>query len=173
MDNNTYPNFNYFLESVKFEEYDIFLIFTAERVTVRHWKLADRIESKEKPFFFIRAKTDYDPQQQQDAEIIENVRKELQDFDFSDHKMYVISNRHPDRLEFGKLMKDIAICLPATKKKCFNEHRTIKELIALDEFQKFLRGIQLMQLICTRNYTGYSQPFIMTIILSYNRQSIG
>ncbi|CAB3997456.1 interferon-inducible GTPase 5-like [Paramuricea clavata] len=143
----THPAFKRFLESVEIEKFDAFLFFTAREFNQWHSIFAKKVESSNKPFFLIRAKIDGDicPEEEIDeGKMIEEIKADLADnlkVHFCDgYKVYLISNKHPDKWEFYKLAKAIADSLPSPQKKCFNRiPKDLKELIVWQEFQSFLK----------------------------------
>ena len=63
-----------YCESVPFEKYDTYLIFAKDRFTANELKLAEKIRSTGKKFFFIRGKIDSDVESAQRANCIYSIK---------------------------------------------------------------------------------------------------
>ncbi|CAB4030585.1 interferon-inducible GTPase 5-like [Paramuricea clavata] len=146
IDQETFPAFQSFLEYVEIEKFDAFLIFTAEMFNKRHVILTKKIKSSNKPIFLIRTNIENhnhaeDPNEEKIfQEIKEGLVENLKEVHSDENKTYLISNNHPDKWDFEKLAKAIADSLPSPKKECFNKIPKIQNLIAMENFQNFLKG---------------------------------
>ena len=122
-----------YCESVAFDKYHTYLIFVKHRLTANDLKLAERIRSTGKKFFFIRAKIDQDIENarrtmqhlfDKDA-ILDKIRKNisqnlLERGLLKDEKeIFLISNQHPAEYEFGELTQAIVAILPQRQRENF------------------------------------------------------
>jgi GTPase Era involved in 16S rRNA processing len=150
MDAETFPAVRLFLEYVEIEKFDAFLIFTAEKLNKRHMILAKEIKSRNKPFFLVRTKIDNDDNAEKREEefneeaMLRELRasfaENLKEFLCDENDLYLISNHHPEKWDFLKLMTAITDALPSPQKVCFSKIPKIQKLIALENFQNFLQG---------------------------------
>ena len=112
-------------------KYHTYLIFVKDRLTADDLKLAKRIRSNGKKFFFIRTKID------QDVENTRRSRKQLFDKDATldrirknlsqnlierglledDKEIFLISNRYPAEYQFGELTQAILAILPQRQRE--------------------------------------------------------
>jgi len=131
------PNFpkDEYLENIKFDRYDCFIIHSATRFTENDLFLAQQIMDKGKKFYFVRNKIDQeliDPDEEEPTTLtndqimkkIEIIRKETlinlgKIFDQGVLKVYLISNliKNKDKFDFPMLLKDLLQELPETKKE--------------------------------------------------------
>ena len=113
------------------DEYDTYLIFAKDRLTADDLKLAERIRSTGKKFFFIRARID------QDVENARRSRKHLFDKDATLNKIrknisqnlieggllndekeiFLISNHFPTKYQFDELTQAILAILPQRQRE--------------------------------------------------------
>lgn len=165
-----YPDLETYCETVKLEKYDTFLIFSAGRFTENDLKLARKIRSVNKMFFFIRSKID------------ENVRAEKRKLSFNEDIMlndirrdcseklavlvediqyiFLISNHHPTKWDFVRLTEAIFNFLPLRQEESFNLSLGVLTSLIQDILQ---RKIQLLK---SRMWTVSSACFL-TGILSF------
>ena len=133
----THPSFDGDLEkyckNVPLDTYDTYLIFSKDRFTVNDLRLAERIRSTGKRFFFIRARID------QDVDSARRSRKHLFDenatldairrylsqnlierglLDDEQH-IFLISNHYPAKYQFGELTRAIVSILPQRQRESF------------------------------------------------------
>ena len=118
---------------VPLDTYDTYLIFAKDRFTADDLKLAERIRSTGKKFFFVRAKIDQDVENakcsmqlkfDKDAtlnkirnNISQNLRRRglLED----EKEIFLISNRYPTEYQFGELTQAIVAILPQRQRESF------------------------------------------------------
>ena len=133
----THPSFDGDLEkyckNVPLDKYHTYLIFSKDRFTVNDLRLAERIRSIGKRFFFIRARID------QDVDSARRSRKHLFDenatldairrylsqnlierglLDDEQH-IFLISNHYPAKYQFGELTLAIVSILPQRQQESF------------------------------------------------------
>ena len=107
--------------------YDIFLMFTASRFHEDDLCLAKKFEKMGKSVIFVRSKIDYDIQSERrkkrfdEAKMLEKVKEyiapNLQSFNFSTEKIFLISNYDPDKWDFDRLKKAILDELPPRQRE--------------------------------------------------------
>ena len=116
------------VESLNFEKYDVCLLFFADqKVTDRLLMFAKKSQSCKKPFFFVRSKIDAELRPPKkgvklnEDEIVERTRKKV--FDdvkkrmTAEHEIFLLSNDHPEKWDFVKLVKAVANALPDPQKR--------------------------------------------------------
>ena len=121
-----------YCKNVPLDEYDTYLIFAKDRLTADDLKLAERIRSTGKKFFFIRARID------QDVENARRSRKHFFDKDATLNKIrknisenliergllkdekeiFLISNHFPTKYQFDELTQAILAILPQRQREC-------------------------------------------------------
>jgi hypothetical protein len=128
------------------EKIDVFLIFTDGEFSHDHVQFAEEMKSKSKPIFFVRTKI-YDKSKDLESkektkleEIRSSLSKNLKDLGYDEGQIYLISNDHPDKSEFGELRNAIANSLPHPQEESFTNLPDIQHLIALERFQEFMKG---------------------------------
>ena len=122
-----------YCRNVPLDTYDTYLIFTNNRLTAEDLKLAERIRSTGKKFFFVRAKIDQDVENakcsmqlkfDKDAtlnkirnNISQNLRRRglLED----EKEIFLISNRYPAEYQFSELTQAIVAILPQRQRESF------------------------------------------------------
>ena len=115
-----------YCRNVPLDTYDTYLIFTNNRLTADDLKLAERIRSTGKKFFFVRAKIDQDVENAKckDAtlnkirnNISQNLRRRglLED----EKEIFLISNRYPAEYQFSELTQAIVAILPQRQRESF------------------------------------------------------
>ena len=122
-----YPDFQSFCEDVSIEIYDTFLIISATRFTENDLLLAKMIEAMRKSLFFVRSKIDNDTRSERrkkgfdESKVLEKVKnhcaKNLQSFNFSTEKIFLVSNHDPDKWDFDRLKKAILDELPSRQRE--------------------------------------------------------
>ena len=120
-----------YCKNLPLDEYDTYLIFAKDRLTADDLKLAERIRSTGKKFFFIRARID------QDVENAKRSRKHLFDKDATLNKIrknisknlieggllndekeiFLISNHFPTKYQFDELTQAILAILPQRQRE--------------------------------------------------------
>ena len=147
--------FQRYCESIKTEKFDVFLIFTYDDFSRKSVTVAKQIVLGNKPLFFVRTKFDNCnlPGEFNKKELLTTLRVSLSEhskvFDCSVYDIHLISNLNPYKWDFLKLVKAIADILPAPKRASFCKIPHVKELIALENFHSFLKGIMhsIMELL--------------------------
>ena len=147
------------VNSIQIEKFDAFLIFTAEEFSKKLLVFAKRISSSNKPLFLIRTKIDKGGETENESEDSneETLRRKLKErleensketeFNYPKHEIYLISNRHPEKWDFLNLVKNIGQTLPSPQKESFCKLSMMKNLDAWENFQNFLKGTTLYNLI--------------------------
>ena len=113
------PNFpvDRYCDQVGIDLYDAFLIFTDTRFRANDLKLAEKISSIDKTFFFIRTKIDENvcaekrskpPGSFNEKAMLEEIRadcsKNLRHLQSNTEGIFLISNHHPEKWEFCRLL---------------------------------------------------------------------
>ena len=133
----THPSFDGDLEkyckNVPLDTYDTYLIFSKDRFTVNDLRLAERIRSIGKRFFFIRARIDQDvdsarrsrKHQFDENATLDAIRRYLSQnlierglLDDEQH-IFLISNHYPAKYQFGELTQAIVSILPQRQQESF------------------------------------------------------
>ena len=121
------PNFpvDTYCDQVQIDKYHAFLIFTDTRFRENDLKLAEKISSIDKKFFFIRTKIDENVRAEKhkkrqgsfnEEAILELIRagcsENLGHLQSNTEDIFLISNYHPAKWEFDRLIKAILDVLP-------------------------------------------------------------
>ena len=120
-----------YCKNVPFDEYDTFLIFTKDRLTADDLKLAERIRSTGKKFFFIRARIDQDVDNARRSKqkffdkdaTLDKIRKKLwqslieRGLLEDDKEIFLISNHFPAEYQFDELTQAILAVLPQRQRE--------------------------------------------------------
>ena len=114
-----------YCDQVEIDKYHAFLIFTDTRFRENDFKLAEKISSIDKKFFFIRTKIDENvraekrskpPGSFNEKAMLEEIRadcsKNLGDLMSNKEDIFLISNYYPEKWEFDRLRKAILDVLP-------------------------------------------------------------
>ena len=116
------PNFpvDTYCDLVGIDQFDAFLIFTDTRFRANDLKLAEKISSIDKTFFFIRTKIDENvraerrskpPGSFNEEAMLEEIRadcsKNLRPLQSNTEGIFLISNHHPAKWEFTRLFQAI------------------------------------------------------------------
>ena len=122
-----YPDLKTYCEKVMLEKYDTFLIFTAGRFTENDLKLAEKIRSVEKKFFFIRTKIDDNVRAEKrkrnfdEESMLNKIRrdcsKNLVDLVEDIREIFLISNHETDKWDFVRLTEAIIDVLPVRQRE--------------------------------------------------------
>jgi hypothetical protein len=144
----TFPHLKEFLDYADVEEFDAFLILTAEKFDKRHLIFAKGVKSINKPVFFVRTKVDNNNPEEDEDECKEKTTvnelrmgfvEYLKKFDFTKDDIYMISNKQPVIWDFLKLVKALEAALPSQRGR-FTKIPMIMKLFALEKFHNFLQG---------------------------------
>ena len=122
-----------YCRNVPLDTYDTYLIFTNNRLTAEDLKLAERIRSTGKKFFFVRAKIDQDVENakcsmqlkfDKDAtlnKIRNNISQHLRRRGLleDEKEIFLISNRYPAEYQFSELTQAIVSILPQRQRESF------------------------------------------------------
>ena len=121
----TNPDLETYCKEVQFDKYHTFLIFSCTRFTKNDAMLAQEIRKQGKSFFFIRTKIDVDYKSEKrkksfdEANMLRDIRtdclKNLYDGGYnpiSGEDIFLISNHHPSKWDFDRLMHAILDALP-------------------------------------------------------------
>ena len=108
-----YPNMEAYCKKVKLEKYHAFLIFSANRFTENDLKLATKIKSIDRKFFFICTKIDENVRSEKrkgtfnEDEMLEEIRsyclENLVDQLRNEKDIFLISNHYPAKWDFKRL----------------------------------------------------------------------
>ena len=131
IDTPRYLDLAKYCRDVNLERYHLFLIFTAGRFNENDLKLARKIKSIGKNFFFVRTKIDIDVQAQkrkrsfnEDA-LLQKIRADysnnLGDLLNNQQDIFLISNHFPDKWDFSRLTSATLEALP----RCQRESLTL------------------------------------------------
>ena len=134
------------------EKFHAFLILTAGRFTQHDLELAQKIRSIKKKFFLIRTKIDQDLRSQQnkrrplkEEDMLQKIRSDCSEnlgnllSDVRD--IFLISNHHPDKWDFARLLQAILNALPTYQRETLV--LSLGNAVTNDIFQKkvqVLRG---------------------------------
>ena len=126
-----FPDLAKYCKDVNLERYHLFLIFTAGRFTENDLKLARKIKSIGKNFFFVRTKIDVDVQAQKRKRsfnkdtLLQEIRADcsnnLGDLLSNQQDIFLISNHFPGKWDFCRLTSAITEALP----RCQRESLTL------------------------------------------------
>ncbi|KAJ7387307.1 hypothetical protein OS493_004290 [Desmophyllum pertusum] len=126
-----YPDLETYCRKVQLERYSAFLVFTIDRFTENDQKLAKKIQSTDRSFFFIRAKIDQNVLAEkrkrsfnEDA-MLQKIRRysleNLVDEDGkqlgNEQKIFLISNHYPAKWDFPRLTQAILDALPSFQRE--------------------------------------------------------
>ena len=122
-----YPDVEAYCKQVNLEGYDWFLIFTAGRFTENDFKLARKIKSIGKDFFFVRTKIDVDVQAEKrkrsfdEEALLQQIRADclnnLGDLLSNQQDIFLISNHFPGKWDFSRLTTAILEALPRCQRE--------------------------------------------------------
>ena len=122
-----YPDLETYCEKVSLEKYNTFLIFTASRFTEHDLKLAKKVGSIEKKFFFICTKIDENIRAERrkrafsEGAMLEKIRcycsENLLDLLSNEQDIFLISNHYPAKWDFARLSLAILDALPAYQRE--------------------------------------------------------
>ena len=117
-----YPDVEAYCNQLNLERYDWFLIFTAGRFTENDLKLARKIKSIGKNFFFVRTKIDVDVQAEKrkrsfnEEALLQKIRADclnnLGDLLSNQQDIFLISNHFPSKCDFSRLTSATLEALP-------------------------------------------------------------
>ena len=117
-----YPDVEAYCSQVNLDGYDFLLIFTAGRFTENDLKLARKIKSIGKNFFFVRTKIDLDVQAEKrkrsfnEEALLQKIRADclnnLGDLLSNQQDIFLISNHFPGKWDFSRLTTAILEALP-------------------------------------------------------------
>lgn len=165
-----YPEKTY-CEKVKLDKFDAFLIFTSDRFKENDLKLAKKIKSIHKKFFFIRTKIDQDVRNEkhekrqqnesfnEDAMLMrirgdcsKNLAKQLR----SEEDIFLISNHFPAKWDFGRLSKAILDELPTYQRESLTFGLSSLSTDILKEKAEILKG--RMWIVASASAVGAAIP---------------
>ena len=131
IDTPRYLDLEKYCRDVNLERYHLFLIFTAGRFNENDLKLARKIKSIGKNFFFVRTKIDLDVQAEKrkrsfnEEALLQKIRADclnnLGDLLSNQQDIFLISNHFPDKWDFSRLTSSILEALP----RCQRESLTL------------------------------------------------
>ncbi|XP_051790391.1 interferon-inducible GTPase 5-like isoform X3 [Erpetoichthys calabaricus] len=116
-----------YLDKVKFETYDLFILITGDRIKENDVKLAKEIKKMGKEFYFLRSKTDIVeenlPPMRQLGEELDKIRiyckNNLEESGLPTSQVFLVSSRYPDRYDFMQFCDRLESELPEKKKNVF------------------------------------------------------
>ncbi|KAG8143440.1 hypothetical protein E2320_000671 [Naja naja] len=109
-----------YLQLVRFERYDFFIIVASERFRENHAELARAVAAMGKRFYFVRSKVDQDlrasqqrrPSFFQEAEVLQEIEsdctRQLKREGLETPKVFLISSFHLHRFDFHRLQETLA-----------------------------------------------------------------
>lgn len=109
-----------YLQLVRFERYDFFIIVTSERFRENHAELARAVAAMGKRFYFVRSKVDQDlrasqerrPTLFQEAQVLQQIEadcsRQLKKEGLENPKVFLISSFHLHRFDFHRLQETLA-----------------------------------------------------------------
>lgn len=109
-----------YLQRVRFERYDFFIIVTSERFRENHAELARAVAAMGKRFYFVRSKVDQDlratqqrrPTLFQEAQVLQQIEsdcsRQLKKEGLENPKVFLISSFHLHRFDFHRLQETLA-----------------------------------------------------------------
>lgn len=109
-----------YLQLVRFERYDFFIIVTSERFRENHAELARAVAAMGKRFYFVRSKVDQDlrasqqrrPTLFQEAQVLQQIEadctRQLKNEGLENPKVFLISSFHLHRFDFHRLQDTLA-----------------------------------------------------------------
>ncbi|XP_039220298.1 interferon-inducible GTPase 5-like [Crotalus tigris] len=109
-----------YLQRVKFERYDFFIILASERFRESHAELARAVASMGKRFYFVRSKIDQDlrasqqrrPSFFQEVQVLQQIEadcsRQLKKEGLENPKVFLISSFHLHRFDFHRLQDTLA-----------------------------------------------------------------
>jgi hypothetical protein len=141
--NNDKPWSKKSLKLIDTERFDVRLILTADEFTKHDARVAKSDDKQ--PVFFVRTKIDSQdsPKELNNEALMTKLRvslNEQQEVLERSYEIHLISNLQPYQWEFLNLTKSIADALPPQQRASFSKIPRVQELIALKEFQSFLKG---------------------------------
>ncbi|XP_044175022.1 interferon-inducible GTPase 1-like [Acropora millepora] len=148
-----YPDLTTYVEKVKLEKYDAFLILTATRFTENDLLLAKKIRSMQKRFFLIRTKIDdnvrsekrkrsYDEEAML-REIRRNCSENLGNLLSDEKDVFLISNHEPDKWDFARLTQAILDALPKYQRQSLT--LSLGEAITRSSKEIFQRKVDILK----------------------------
>lgn len=112
-----YSDLEKYCKTVELEKYHAFLIISASRFTENDIKLAKKVRSTEKNFFFVRTKIDNDVRSEKrkrsfnEGALLEEIRrdcaKNLNNLLSNEQDIFLIGNHHPSKWDFDRLTNAI------------------------------------------------------------------
>ncbi|KAL6041177.1 hypothetical protein STEG23_022883, partial [Scotinomys teguina] len=156
----------YYLEKMKFNEYDFFIIVSATRFRKNDIDLAKAVCMMKRDFYFIRTKVDSDLKDEEDLKpctfdrekVLQKIRsncvKNFQENNIEEPPIFLISNKYLSDYDFPLLMDKMVNALPVHKRHLFmlslpnitgavieRKRKFLKEWIWLDAFANTLLSI--------------------------------
>jgi len=102
-----------YMEKVDFKRFDFFIIMCYKRFTETDLKIAKEINKEKKCFYFVRSHIDADvdsnykdkdkPEEETLHDIRTDCQKHLDEDGLTNHYIFLVSNREPDKFDFNKL----------------------------------------------------------------------
>ncbi|XP_028397079.1 uncharacterized protein LOC114520930 [Dendronephthya gigantea] len=129
------PDFKTYCKDFELENCDTFLIFCKDCFTQNNRLLAEKVKELGKPFFFIRTHIDVDYENEvkgddeeyddvdgkKEKAMLEKITKyclvNLKDLGASQKNVFLISNRHQDKWDFGRLTQAILDAIPQLQRE--------------------------------------------------------
>jgi len=122
-----YPDLETYCKKVKLEKFHAFLLFTANRFTENDLKLAQKVRSIGKKFFFVRTKTDENVQAElrkksfNENAMLKKIRRNclqnLGDLLRNEQDIFLISNHYSAKWDFARLTAAILDVLPTHQRE--------------------------------------------------------
>ncbi|KAL6041178.1 hypothetical protein STEG23_022884 [Scotinomys teguina] len=175
-----------YLEKMKFNEYDFFIIVSATRFKKNDIDLAKAVRMMEKDFYFVRTKVDSDLNNEREFkprtfdrekvlhEIRSNCVKNFQENNIEEPPIFLISNKHLFDYDFPLLMDKMVNTLPVHKRHLFmlslpnitgavieRKQQFLKQRIWLEAF-----GLDLLSIIPSLAH------FVMGSVVEYLKKNM-
>ncbi len=144
-----YGDLKSYCKKIDLKQFDAFVIVTASRFPASDVALTDKLRSINRPFLFVRTKidVDYDNEKEKYGKLFkeEDMLEKIKGRCFNNLKSYdevfLISNKHPSKWDFPRLVLAIINKLSLDKQVCFVFSLYIASETILKEKATKLRGL--------------------------------
>ena len=128
-----FPDIETYCNKISIEKYDAFVIMTATRFSKEAGILASKVQSMQKPFFFVRTKIDQDYVSENwtkglafnEVRMLDEIKEEcstnlnIKEVEIDDKDIFLISSLLVCRWDFARLTEAITNRLHSRKRECF------------------------------------------------------
>ncbi len=142
-----YPDLKTYCDKINLRQFDAFVIVTTTRFFDCDVKLANKLRNMNKPFLFVRTKIDVDYDNEKEKKwfkeevMLEKIKRECFENLKSYDTVFLISNKHPSKWDFPRLVQAILNQLSLDKQVSFIFSMYIVSESILEEKFKRLRGL--------------------------------